>query len=71
MLILLYIIISACDQNFISTSNSGSKNGSFKAPVFLNPERTIRQCRYTFEALEGERVKIEFDDFELEGTPPE
>ena len=65
------VSFSACDQNFISTSSTASKNGTFKAPVFLNPEKTIRQCRYTFEALEGERVRIEFEDFELEGTPPE
>ncbi len=40
--------VSACDQNFISTSSLNSKNGTFSAPIFLNPEGHVRQCTYNF-----------------------
>ena len=60
-----------CDMRFVSTTNVASKNGTFKAPVFLNPEEHVRQCTFSFTALENERVMIEFDDFDLDGTPPE
>ena len=81
---------SACDQNFQSTTNIKSKNGTFSAPIFLNPEGHVRQCTYNFRALpgtvhilykifnwnklkyfSGERVQIVFEQFNLEGTPPE
>ena len=76
----------ACDQNFISTTNIKSKNGTFLAPNFLNPEGHVRQCTYNFRALPGnnhwifyfyfqiltgERVQVMFEEFSLEGTPPE
>lgn len=31
------LLILACDQKFISTTNQATKNGTFKAPSFLNP----------------------------------
>ena len=78
---------AACDQDFISTTNIKSKNGTFSAPVFLNPEGHVRQCTYNFRALpgkeqkerkfykkiilSGERVQVVFEKFSLEGTPPE
>lgn len=62
---------AACDLKFMSTSNAESKNGSFHAPVFLNPLEHVRQCTYTFLAQNHERVRLEFDEFELDGTPPE
>jgi hypothetical protein len=63
--------LSACDQKFVSTTNPATKNGTFKAPIFLNPDQHVAQCTYTFLALEDERVRLEFEDFELDGTPPE
>jgi len=74
--LILSIVISqdftnACDQDFISTTNIKSKNGTFSAPVFLNPEGHVRQCTYNFRALPGERVQVVFEKFSLEGTPPE
>jgi hypothetical protein len=48
-----------------------TKNGTFKAPVFLNPDKHVTQCTFTFLALEDERIRLEFEDFELDGTPPE
>ena len=69
--ITMHPFLAACDQRFTSNSSASSKNGTFRAPVFLNPEKVIRQCTFTFEALENERVKLEFEDFDLDGTPPE
>ena len=90
-----YLFSAACDQNFISTTNIKSKNGTFVAPNFLNPEGHVRQCTYNFRALPGnfwfqhsmwtvrmqpvtrlwpcagERVQVLFEQFSLEGTPPE
>jgi hypothetical protein len=43
--------VSACDQNFISTSSLNSKNGTFSAPIFLNPEGHVRQCTYNFRLV--------------------
>jgi len=73
LLSLLVILktVYACDMTFESTSLAKSKNGSFSAPVFLNPEKVIQQCTFTFIARENERVKLEFENFDLEGTPPE
>ena len=58
-------------MTFTSTSSSSSKEGSFRAPIFLNPDEHVLQCTYNFVALEGERVMIEFEQFDLDGTPPE
>ena len=59
MFCLLFTIffVLACDQNFISTTNIKSKNGTFLAPTFLNPEGHVRQCTYNFRALPGTMVK--------------
>ena len=59
MFCLLFTIffVLACDQNFISTTNIKSKNGTFLAPTFLNPEGHVRQCTYNFRALPGTIVK--------------
>lgn len=118
-LIPIIFSILACDQKFISTANQATKNGTFKAPSFLNPDKVkphvptyfyafqtweifmliqsllnlwflyqyesfcgllyklllyfqhVTQCTYTFLALEDERIKLEFEDFDLDGTPPE
>jgi len=64
-------IANACNQNFISTSSLNSKNGTFSAPIFLNPEGHVRQCTYNFRGLPNERVMIQFEEFSLQGTPPE
>ena len=58
-------------MTFESTALATSKNGTFEAPVFLNPEKVIQQYTFTFIARENERVKLDFDNFGLEGTPPE
>ncbi|XP_059082755.1 cubilin-like isoform X2 [Tigriopus californicus] len=60
-----------CDLKFVSTSSPMSKNGTFKAPIILNLEGHVRQCTFSFLALENERVMIEFEEFDLDGTPPE
>ncbi|XP_023327852.1 dorsal-ventral patterning tolloid-like protein 1 isoform X2 [Eurytemora carolleeae] len=62
---------NVCDQTFSSTSSLSSKNGTFTAPVFLNSEGYVRQCTYNFRGLPGERVMIQFEEFNLIGTPPE
>jgi len=64
-------VASVCDQTFISTTSLSSKNGTFTAPIFLNPEAYVRQCTYSFRGLPNERVKIQFEEFNLLGTPPE
>jgi len=61
----------ACDQTFTSSSELLSKNGSFIAPTFLNPAQHVMQCTFTFIGQENERVSLDFDDFGLQGTPPE
>ncbi|CAK9794637.1 Tolloid-like protein 1 [Anthophora quadrimaculata] len=58
-----------CDQKFISTKG-GPLNGTFHAPVLINPERDSRQCVYTFFAGQGQRVELVFTTFGLRGTPP-
>ncbi len=67
----MYFYVSGCDQSFVSTSSPSSKTGSFHSPAFLNPEEHVLQCTYSFVALENERVQLEFDEFDLQGTPPE
>jgi len=62
---------NVCDETFVSTRNELSKNGTFTAPVFLNPEGYVRQCTYNFRGLPNERVMIQFEEFNLLGTPPE
>jgi hypothetical protein len=39
--------------------------------VFLNPEGHVCQCTFAFQALPNERVQIHFEEFNLQGTPPE
>ena len=51
-----FLFFSGCDVTFTSTSNALSKNGTFHAPTFLNPEEHVIQCTYSFMALENERV---------------
>ena len=63
--------VSACDQSFTSTSDFGSKNGTFIAPTFLNPQQHVQQCTFSFVGLPSERVVLEFEEFDLQGTPPE
>ncbi|KOC68946.1 Tolloid-like protein 1 [Habropoda laboriosa] len=58
-----------CDQKFISTKG-GPPNGTFHAPMLINPERDSRQCVYTFFAGQGQRVELVFTSFGLRGTPP-
>ncbi len=65
------LVFSACDVKFTSTSDLATKNGTFTAPSFLNPQKHVQQCTYTFVGLGNERVQIEFDDFDVQGTPPE
>ena len=67
----IFLHFSACDQRYVSTTSPTSKNGTFRAPVYLNPEGHVQQCTYQFQALEDERVMIDFEDFDLDGTPPE
>jgi len=64
-------ITNPCDRSFVSTISPKSKNGTFTAPVFLNPEGHVCQCTFTFRALPNERVQIHFEEFNLQGTPPE
>jgi len=74
LLILIVHLVAfsyACDQTFTSTSDLSSKNGSFVAPVFLNPQQHVQQCTFAFIGLENERVSVNFEDFDLKGTPPE
>lgn len=59
-----------CDQKFVSTPD-GPSNGTFHAPVFVNPEGEPRQCVYTFLAGPRQRVELIFTSFGLRGKPPE
>ncbi|XP_046405387.1 tolloid-like protein 1 isoform X1 [Ischnura elegans] len=59
-----------CDQTFVSR-DSGTQNGTFSAPVFLNPEGHSRQCIYLFVAGPKQRVELVFTSFALRGTPPD
>ena len=67
----VYFSFAACDQSFTSTSDFGSKNGTFIAPTFLNPQQHVQQCTFSFVGLPSERVVLEFEEFDLQGTPPE
>ncbi|XP_076374549.1 CUB domain-containing protein 2 isoform X4 [Megalopta genalis] len=58
-----------CDQKFISTPD-GPPNGTFHAPLLINPEGESRQCVYTFFAGPRQRVQLIFSSFGLRGTPP-
>lgn len=46
-------------------------NGTFTAPVFINPDNHARQCIYVFQAQPRQRVEVSFTLFNLRGTPPE
>ncbi|RWS07949.1 cubilin-like protein, partial [Dinothrombium tinctorium] len=59
-----------CEKTFTSTAD-GPKNGSFKSPYIENYENYSRQCIYTFQAAENERVQLWFTSFDLRGTPPD
>ena len=63
-----FLFVSACDQDFISTTNIKSKNGTFSAPVFLNPEGHVRQCTYNFRALPGKKPpkRVFYEKFKLD-----
>ncbi|KAF2360157.1 Low-density lipoprotein (LDL) receptor class A repeat [Trinorchestia longiramus] len=57
-----------CDRMYDGTQQ---KEGIFRAPDIYNPELVSRQCLYTFVAGDGERVRLQFNRFDLRGTPPE
>ncbi|XP_047737620.1 bone morphogenetic protein 1-like isoform X2 [Hyalella azteca] len=57
-----------CDRRYVS---GAQKEGIFRAPDIYNPEKVSRQCLYTFIAGEGERVRLQFNRFDLRGTPPD
>ncbi|XP_018403531.1 PREDICTED: neuropilin-2-like, partial [Cyphomyrmex costatus] len=59
-----------CDQKFVSTPD-GPLNGSFHAPMLINPEEEPRQCVYTFLAGPRQRVELIFTSFGLRGKPPD
>ncbi|XP_042230629.1 cubilin-like isoform X5 [Homarus americanus] len=59
-----------CDRKIVSSEN-GQGEGEFEAPELLNPEGHSRQCIYTFMAAPGEKVELQFNKFNLRGTPPE
>ncbi|XP_076296175.1 tolloid-like protein 1 isoform X2 [Lasioglossum baleicum] len=58
-----------CDTKFISTPD-GPLNGTFHAPLLLNPEEESRQCVYTFFGGPRQRVELVFTSFGLRGAPP-
>ncbi|XP_035440891.2 cubilin isoform X3 [Spodoptera frugiperda] len=58
-----------CDFTFVS--RAGVTNGTFHAPELVNPNNQSRQCLYTFLALPGQRVLVEFRTFDLRGKPPD
>ncbi|KAI5755333.1 hypothetical protein M8J77_016053 [Diaphorina citri] len=61
-----------CDRKFVS-EEGGPQNGSFHAPSIVLPanQSISFQCVYTFIAGPGQRVQVDFDSFNLRGTPPE
>lgn len=59
-----------CDRMFSSKPGT-AKNGSFTSPSFQNNANHSRQCIYTFEAAENERVEVTFTSFNLRGAHPE
>uniref|UniRef100_A0A8D8LJ60 Cubilin n=3 Tax=Cacopsylla melanoneura TaxID=428564 RepID=A0A8D8LJ60_9HEMI len=63
---------SECDRKFVSLAG-GPLNGTFVAPTIILPvnQSISFQCVYTFIAGPGQRVEVEFDTFNLRGTPPE
>ena len=64
--------ILGCDVHFESKGiGVALQNGTFLAPTFLNPDMHVWQCTYSFTAKSNERVMIEFEEFDLNGTPPE
>ncbi|GBP77687.1 Dorsal-ventral patterning tolloid-like protein 1 [Eumeta japonica] len=58
-----------CDRTFVSRGEV--LNGTFSAPELHNPGNHSRQCLYTFLAMPGQRVLVEFRTFDLRGKPPE
>lgn len=59
-----------CDRMFSSKPGT-AKNGSFTSPSFQNNANHSRQCIYTFQAAENERVEVTFTSFNLRGAHPE
>ncbi|KAM0732404.1 Cubilin [Formica fusca] len=62
--------IPKCDQKFVSTPD-GLPNGTFYAPMLINPEGDPQQCVYTFLAGPRQRVELIFTSFGLRGKPPD
>lgn len=56
---------SDCHQMFRSRLK---KSGTFASPGFPSHYPELVSCRYIFEAVGDERIKIKFDYFELEGN---
>jgi CUB domain len=62
MLCITVTVWSDCDQTFDSEDR---KSGVFASPDYPNPYPANKECRYSFEGHEKERVQIAFIDFDL------
>ncbi|XP_065584752.1 suppressor of lurcher protein 1-like isoform X2 [Artemia franciscana] len=62
------LITHPCLFRFNSTDNS--RNGSFWSPNFPGFYPRSTECHYLFYGRPGEKVRITFDTFDVEGFPP-
>ncbi|XP_021958123.2 uncharacterized protein LOC110854036 isoform X3 [Folsomia candida] len=64
--------MSKCDHVYISSQN-GPKNGTFESPILPIEEGNLitYTCMLMFVARPSERVDINFEEFNVRGTPPE
>ncbi|XP_055680317.1 cubilin isoform X3 [Lutzomyia longipalpis] len=67
---MLPFLQAECDQTYVSRSG-GPTNGTFTAPMLINPSNHSRQCLYIFLAGPGQRVEVVFTSFNLRGNPPD
>ena len=65
LVIIFLFTASDCHQMFRSRLK---KSGTFASPGFPSHYPELVSCRYIFEAVGDERIKIKFDYFELEGN---
>jgi len=61
--LVLHSVGRACEHVFTSAKGP---TGTFSSPGYPEPYTTYVACRYIFKGTPDERIKISFDDFDLE-----
>ncbi len=61
----LFCFLSGEPCQFYFSSRDGT-SGEFHSPMWPEPYKTLLHCTYIFQGTREERVKLEFQEFDLE-----